>query len=192
MPVSSVETESNGSGALSYEPVSPWGVWLHPVRSYRSIVEGAERLRMWGEERRIRQLDIETFMTRITDTTARLEEARAEIASLRGDLVERGAALAAAEAQVRRLTAELDELKGLEQRIAEFEQALGKMEDMKRNYERRITILRRRIQDFEDLTRRNEDLAIEMEKDPEPLPGSVEARRRPMPDPGDWLQPLDI
>ncbi|MDE7160807.1 MAG: hypothetical protein K2O24_08215 [Muribaculaceae bacterium] len=167
-------------------PSGPWGVWWHPVRCYRTLIESRERMAVIEEERETRNREMENIMNRITDTQALLDEARGEIASLRGTLAERNVALGEAEAKIRRLTSELEEMQSVEDQIEDFRKMLGQAEDMKRRYEKRIEILRGRLREYDDRARVNDELNIEMDKRPVAAtrPGTVSSD-------SDWLRPLD-
>ncbi len=154
-----------------YVPSGPWGAWWHPVKSFRAIVEARERIAVIEEEREVRNREIRNIMQRITDTDTLLDEARSEIASLRGTLAERDVALAEAESRVRRLTAELEEIQSIEARIEEFQNMLGQAEDMKRRYEKRIDILRGKLREYEDRAHVDDELSIDMDKAGAPVNG---------------------
>lgn len=152
-----------------YEPSGPWGVWWHPVKCFRSIVESRERVAVIEEEREVRNREIQNFMQRITDTQTLLDEARGEITILRGTLAERNVALADAEARIRQLTADLEEMQAVEKQIEEFNKMLSQAEDMKRRYEKRIAILRGKLKEYEDQAQINDELSIDMDREPGPV-----------------------
>lgn len=151
-----------------YEPSGPWGVWWHPVKCFRAIVEIRERVAVIEEEREVRNREIQNFMQRITDTQTLLDEARGEITTLRGTLAERNVALADAEARIRQLTAELEEMQAVEKQIEEFNKMLSQAEDMKQRYEKRIGILRGKLKEYEDQAQINDELSIDMGREPGP------------------------
>ncbi len=145
-----------------YVPSGAFAAWLHPVKCFRTLLATSERMRLIEEERVMRRRDVESIMERLSETNRQLDAARAETANLRGDLAERGSALAAAEAQVRRLTAELEEMRDMEEQLAEFRRELEKVEEMKRRYERRIEMLRAKVKELDDKARIDDELAIDM------------------------------
>lgn len=145
-----------------YVPSGAFAAWLHPVRCFRTLLAASERMRLIEDERVMRRRDVESIMERLTEANRQLDAARAETAALRGDLAERGSALASAEAKVRQLTAELAEMRSLEEQLEEFQKQLGQVEEMKRRYERRIEMLRAKIKELDDKARLDDELAIDM------------------------------
>ncbi len=172
-----------------YVPSGPFVAWLHPVKCFRALVKVDERMRLLEDERTVRRRDVDSIMQRLSETQAQLDAARAETANLRGELAERGNELAASQAQVRRLTTELEEMQGLEAELEEFQAMLGRVEDMKRRYERRIETLRGKLKEMDAKAKINDELIIDMEAPHAPSPASRPKPQRP-PD-NDWLRELD-
>lgn len=173
-------------------PEGPWGVWLHPARTFRHVSVMLERIGLLEDDRDVRRRELSMLVERISEMQKNLDASRAEATELRSSLNERGNALAAAEASVRKLTAELEEMQRVADELEEFRKQLDRFEDVKRNYERRIRILRGRIREMDDKALINDELAIDMDKS-----RPDEALRRPAPVPvpvppeNDWLRLLD-
>ena len=119
---------------------SAWRVWLHPRRALGAII-GAEAMESDYEKR-------------LEEALALIEEQKKECARLTNEVSELTRRCVASEASLaqtrQRLNAALDELadqKSIDSKIAEFNAMLEDVENMKRNYEKRIRTLEARLRD---------------------------------------------
>lgn len=119
---------------------SAWRVWLHPRRALDAI-NSAE----------VMESDYER---RLEEALALIEEQKKECARLTNEVSELSRRCVVSEASLaetrRRLSAALDELadqKSVDSKIEEFNKMLVGVEDMKRNYEKRIRTLEARLRD---------------------------------------------
>lgn len=119
---------------------SAWRVWLHPHRALDAINE-AEAME-------------NDYEKRLEEALALIGEQKKECARLTNEVSELSRRCVANEAALsdtrRRLSAALDELadhESVDKKIAEFNKMLEGVEEMKRNYEKRIRTLEARLRD---------------------------------------------
>lgn len=113
--------------------VTPWQVWLHPVRS-------AEKIRTF--DKTVERMEREHDVTR--GECARLAQ---ENERLRGMLAESENARAGLESLLAQMRDEEEFQREMEERMTLLEKEMEKAEEMKRRYEARIETLRRRVAD---------------------------------------------
>ncbi|MBD5265322.1 MAG: hypothetical protein HDS48_07360 [Bacteroides sp.] len=124
-----------------------WRVWLHPFKALRRLLETDkteadlrqrldETLEMLEKQRKetsIQSFKVSELLRLLTDTDKRLADEHRELEETR-----------------LKLTKALDSLaehKSVDEKLAEFNKELSKVEDLKRRYEKRITELEARLGD---------------------------------------------
>lgn len=167
-----------------------WNVWLHPRRFARIAAEADEtESRMKGI-----LLEKEQLTEDMSELRRKLSHAEEEIArrELKNREINTGAlalqtALGIAEKKIAALQEELDERKSVDERISAFELQLNGMEQLKKDYESKLTILQLKLDD----ALRKLRLSAQASRSQTPS-AAKSAKRQPSPetDPTRWLRNL--
>ena len=147
-----------------------WRVWLHPRQAYDTL---EDYVNMQADlEKQIAEclalLERQRLeLARLTEETERLtrsfEEKELELGRVRKDLED-------TRRQLRDAREELLEQEEIDRQMREFDAMLTKVEDMKRNYEKRIYELESMLRDTIQRRRREADNELLDPTDPESLP----------------------
>ena len=133
---------------------SAWKVWWHPRMALDALIdseimENEYIRRLLAAETKIKDMD-----SRSADKDVMLEEQRKECERLSAEverLAQRCAESEKAHAETRRLLdnalEELSEYEDIDRQLMEFEKMLSGIEEMKRNYEKRIKDLKARLRE---------------------------------------------
>lgn len=170
--------DSSSGGKLT-----PWKIWLHPVRSWKRLedladaVKAAEAARKEASDITLRQ---SAEMIRAVEENA---EKRAELAE----------SLRRAQSRIEELLREneeqrlkIEEYRDVEQAIADFEKRLGEFEAIRKDYDLRLHTLRLQL---DDANRRLNEKGASGISDP----GRIEMRprrKKKEKDPSGWFNPL--
>lgn len=115
-----------------------WKVWRHPRLALDALDESV-----------ITQLILEQRLHetggKLGDCDAETERLEAEVATLRKSLKESQSELAETKKLLANALEELEELRIVDEKLAEFDRKLAKTEEMKARYEARITALKSRL-----------------------------------------------
>ncbi len=124
-----------------------WRVWLHPHRASRRLVaaekiesdlklrldEALNLLEQQRKETSLQTFQASEFSRRLAEIEKRLIDEHRELEDTKHELT-----------KARDL---IDEHKTVDEKLMEFDRQLAKIEDMKRNYEKRIATLKSRLAD---------------------------------------------
>lgn len=165
------------------QPLTPFKVWLHPVKSWRRIEQLKEELLQAEAARR----EASELALRISEENRKAldeqAEARVSIAEELRKAQDRAEQLAR---RLEEAEAKIKEYGDIEAAIMEFDKKLDHFEEVKEAYEKRISTLRLQL---DDANRRLRERGSDKVKDPSPIhmsrPHTVKEK-----DPSSWFRTL--